>query len=110
MKIADPTGASDIYVLPAVNENEPLSEPYGYFVSPFPWNSPPVTLGTYLIVEPDGSLSDKLVLANATIDGVAFATATLYSDPTLTPEPSTLAIFGFGAAALVALRLRRKSS
>jgi len=107
--VVDPTGASDIWVLPAVDENEPgFAEAPGYFISPTPWNESVVVLGTYLILEQDGSISDQLVLSNVLIDGVLFATARFSSDPFVVPEPSTLAVFGFGAAALAALRLRRK--
>jgi PEP-CTERM motif len=107
LPVVDPTGATDIWVLPAHLENEPPFETPGFFISPVPWNVPPVVLGTYVILEADGTVSDKLVLSNAMINGVLFATATMYSDP-IVPEPSTMVIFGLGAAALAALRLRKK--
>jgi PEP-CTERM motif len=115
--VVDPTGATDIWVLPAVNENEPTFETPGYFISPIPWNVPPVMLGNHIILDWPGDpdfifqpgWSDVIVLANTQINGAVFATLTFYSD-FVTPEPSTLAIFSLGGVALAALRLRRKSA
>jgi len=80
-------------------ENGTTCEPVGHFVSPFAWN--PSILGTYAILEEDGSLSDVIQIYN---DDGGNANLKFYSDPSLpVPEPSSWAImmmglFGMGAA------------
>jgi len=95
--------ANQVWVLPAAlgpcgNENEPICEPSGHFISPTPWN--PGAIGTWLILDDTGNLSDKIITFN-TGQG---AELRFFSDPTFTvPEPATWAMmlmgfFGLGAA------------
>lgn len=88
-------------------ENSTSCEPTGHFISPSAWND--AAIGTFLIYEADGSLSDRLITYN---DDGGNANLLFYSDPNPgvvgVPEPSTWAImmvglFGMGAA----LRRRR---
>jgi len=79
-------------------ENGTTCEPVGHFISPDAWVD--AALGTYVILEADGSVSDVIQAYND-ING---ANIKFYSDPSLpVPEPSTWAImmmglFGMGAA------------
>jgi opacity protein-like surface antigen len=94
------------WVLPAVipgcgAENSTTCEPVGHFISSATWS--PGAIGTWLIYESDGSLSDRIVTFN-TVNG---AELKFYSDPSI-PEPATwaillLGVFGVGGA----LRIRR---
>ena len=97
------------WVLPSNGENGTLFEPVAKwdFAPGGAWapGTPPVQV----ILESDGSLSDVLYVMNNGPGGSA--AITFSSDPNLLPipEPSSMAIFGVGIAALSALRLRKKS-
>jgi hypothetical protein len=83
---------------PCGNENEPICEPSGHFISPTPWT--PGAIGTWLILDATGGLSDKIITWN---DGGGNANLRFFSDPTFSvPEPATWAMmligfFGLGA-------------
>ena len=86
-------------------ENSTTCEPIGSFISPSAWN--PAAIGTFVILESDGSISDVIKTYN---DDAGNAHLLFSSDPSLigVPEPSTWAVmmvglFGMGAA----LRRRR---
>jgi hypothetical protein len=98
------------WVLPATtpgcgSENSNTCEPVGHFVSPSGWSA--LAIGTWDILESDGSLSDVIITSN-NIDGSA--DLKFFSDPSLpVPEPATWAmmlvgLFGLGAA----MRSRRQ--
>jgi hypothetical protein len=76
------------------SENEPLCEPIGHFVSPDAWS--PLALGTYTILESDGTVSDIITLYNDS-NG---ANVTFQSDPI--PEPGTMSLLGLGVVSLLA--------
>lgn len=94
------------WVLPATTscgtENEPECEPVGHFISPTPWVAD--AIGLWIILEPDGSVSDKIWTYN-TAQG---AELKFYSDPLPTPEPASWAMMlgGFGVIG-GAMRARR---
>jgi hypothetical protein len=93
------------WVLPAStpcgNENEPVCEPVGHFISPDAWS--PGAIGTWRILEADGSISDKIVTFN-TANG---AELLFYSDPGV-PEPSVWFMMLIGVAGIgYALRKQR---
>jgi len=99
-----------IWVIPATtacgSENEPVCEPVGHFISPSAWN--PAAIGTWWIMESDGSASDKIVTFNT----AAGAELLFYSDPfSAAPETSSwaLMLIGFGAIG-GAMRARRTTT
>ena len=97
------------WVLPAAlgacgNENEPICEPVGHFISPSAWN--PAAIGSWIILDSTGEVSD-IILTYNTVNG---AELKFFSDPSLSvPEPSTWALMLVGFVGLGAtLRGRRK--
>jgi hypothetical protein len=100
------------WVLPASipgcgSENEPTCEPVGHFTSPSPWDT--LAIGTYVIWEADGSLSDVI----KTFNDANGAELLFYSDPSLTsiPEPSTWAmmVLGFAGLGFAGYRARKQT-
>jgi hypothetical protein len=90
-------------------ENGTTCEPTGHFISPSAWN--PLALGQYLILEADGSVSDRIVLSN-NADGTA--DLKFYSDPnpgvTGVPEPAMWTIMLTGFFGLGSMLRRRKAA
>jgi len=80
------------------NENEPICEPSGHFISPTPWV--PAALGRWTILDATGAPSDLIRTWN---DANGNANLRFFSDPTFSvPEPATwammlLGFFGLGA-------------
>ncbi|WP_309606127.1 PEP-CTERM sorting domain-containing protein [Phenylobacterium sp.] len=101
--------AKQTWVLPATttcgSENEPKCEFVGHFISPSAWN--PSAIGTWLILNPAGKVSDKIVTFNSAVG----AELKFYSDPFSVPEASTwtLMLMGFGGLGAV-LRRRRETA
>jgi len=98
------------WVLPAAlgacgNENEPICEPVGHFISPSAWN--PAALGLWYILDSEG-VSDVIWTYN-TSNG---AELKFFSDPSLSvPEPATWALVLVGFVGVGAtLRGRRKEA
>jgi hypothetical protein len=95
------------WVLPATipgcgSENSTTCEPVGDFVSPTPWTAG--AIGTWKIMEADGSLSDVILTFN-TPNG---AELRFYSDPSV-PEPATWAMMLIGVGGLgAAMRSQRR--
>ncbi len=88
---------------PCGQENEPVCEPVGHFISPSSWN--PAALGTWVILEPGGAISDIIVTYNTANGGEL----KFYSDPSI-PEPSTWALVLIGFVGIGAtLRGRHKA-
>ena len=104
---------SQTWVLPAVipgcgSENGTTCEPVGHFVSPSAWN--PLAIGTWDIMEADGTLSDIIITSN-NADGTA--DLKFYSDPSLSvPEPASWALMlvGFGSLGAMLRSNRRKAA
>ena len=68
-------------------ENTTTCEPVGHFYSPIAYNGSstawnPLFLGTWVILEADGSVSDRIVTYN---DAQGRANLLFYSDPSLVP-------------------------
>ena len=87
-------------------ENETSCEPAGVWdlLGSFWVDS---ALGTYVILNSEGGVSDVLIASNTGPNGNA--QLTFYSDPSLpAPEPASLALIGIGMAGLAFAR-RRKS-
>jgi hypothetical protein len=114
----DPGGVWDniafqTWVLPSSTscgtENSNKCEPVGHFSSPDPWSKG--AIGQWWILEgslpgADGVpivLSDRIITSNK--GGAAHLT--FFSDPTLTPEPATIAVLGVGLLGLGLVRRRR---
>jgi hypothetical protein len=102
------------WVLPATipgcgSENEPSCEPIGDFVSPVPWAN--FAIGTWVILEADGSRSDVIKTFN---NANGQAELWFSSDPSLlaVPEPSTWAmiLIGFAGLGYAGYRTSRKTS
>jgi hypothetical protein len=79
---------------PCGSENEPACEPVGHFVDPVGDFWDPHFVGTNLILEPNGAVSDRIVLSNGAHSGELF----FFSDAAGVPEPATWALMltGFG--------------
>lgn len=96
------------FYLPAIGENEPISESIGTW-SDGPngpgWNPALLAQSPFYIMQAGGGgIDDEIILFNAA-DGSA--SLTFISDPL--PEPSSIILFGLGIAGLaVAGRLRKK--
>jgi hypothetical protein len=90
------------------SENEPSCEPIGDFVSPVPWAN--FAIGTWVILEADGSVSDVIKTFN---NANGEAELWFSSDPSLlaVPEPSTWAMMlvGFAGLGYAGYRVSRKS-
>lgn len=101
--------AKQTWVVPAVttcgSENSNKCEFVGHFISPSAWA--PGAIGTWLILNPVGRVSDKIVTFNSAVG----AELKFYSDPFTVPEASTwtLMLMGFGGLGAV-LRRRRETS
>jgi hypothetical protein len=87
-------------------ENNVICEPVGHFISPgAPWN--PGFTGTWLILDSNGALSDKIVTFNTNVG----AELRFFSDPTFSiPEPSTWAMMLIGFFGLGTMVRSRKAA
>jgi PEP-CTERM motif len=93
---------NETWVLPASiptcgSESITTCEPFGHFINFSAWD--PLAIGTYVIREADGSVSDVIKTFN---DSNGYANVLFYSDLSLTsiPEPSTWAMMAVGFAGL----------
>jgi len=86
-------------------ENATTCEPRGHFLSPTGWNA--LAIGTWDILEADGSLSDIIITDNTANGAELF----FYSDPSFpAPEPVTLSLFGAGLVGAAAMRRRKRTA
>lgn len=90
----------NIFLIQVPGENEPSAEPVIAILFPGTVFSTP---GVIRILDPTGHLSDLVTFTNTPGGGIM----TFSSDPTVIPEPGTLALFGSGLLGLAGL-VRRK--
>jgi len=92
-------------ITPGGSEDEPSIEPIAGFIRPgFQFNA--ASVGVYVILDPDGLVSDTIVLSNNGPNGSALVTFS--SDPV--PEPGSLTLLGIGAATLLGYGWRRRKT